>query len=137
MKNKKRIPKIGEKLKAFDDGKIKPSRMWDAEIIDVIPFDEFLSKNKIGNQTTEKLLKVWEKEVKDCAWLYAKSTDYFIITTPYFYDENFDIFARTHDGGWFSFGKLFGCSRLDVDNMLYNNMLQYFELKNNTWYWKE
>ena len=62
------IPQIGKKYNCFDDGEIKPSRLYTVVIEKIIPF------NKIDDKTLEE----WKQEVKDCYWLYNTETDYFI-----------------------------------------------------------
>lgn len=83
----KEIPKKGNTYNCFDDGKVSYSRLYTVDIKDVIPF-----KN-IDKDTLEN----WQKQVEQCYWLYAKETDYFIITEN---GEDGDaVFVRTKDGG--------------------------------------
>ncbi|MCK9429210.1 MAG: hypothetical protein M0R17_04340 [Candidatus Omnitrophica bacterium] len=106
MKKLKQIPEIGKTYNCFDDGKITHSRLYTVDVTDVIPFD------KIDEET----LNEWRKEVKECDWLYAKKTDYFIKTDN---GEDGDaVFVRTLDGGWFSIGTFMNSGRLDIDGSL-------------------
>lgn len=96
----------------FDDGKIKKSRIIPVTITEIIPFDN------IDNG----ILSLWQEEVKECDWLYAKGTDYFIKGSLHLDNgKNEDVyFVRTinRDDGWFSIG--FWGGRLDVDGSLAN-----------------
>jgi hypothetical protein len=56
----------------------------------------------------------WETEKKDCHWIYADKTDFFIKTWN---GEELEYFVRTKDGGWFSMGYM-NSGRLDVDGSL-------------------
>jgi hypothetical protein len=87
------VPTVGEVRHFFDDGKIRESRHYMATVTEVIPF----------KRVPQKLKKAWRKERWDCYWLYAYETDYFIKCKIPKYDEKPIYFARTQDGGWFSF----------------------------------
>lgn len=104
----KLIPKVGLSYNCFDDGKINHSRLYTVIVKKVIPF------NKIDKKT----LKNWLEEVKQCYWLYAKETDYFIKTENE--EKEIEIFVRTIDGSWFSIGGFLNCGRLDIDGKLTN-----------------
>jgi hypothetical protein len=106
------VPEVGKEYKAFDDGKIKPSRLEHVKIVEVIPFKECQDNELISN---------WTEEVTECYWLYAQETDYFVKAE---YDDETTYFVRTKDGGWFSLG-WFG-SRLDVDGSLYEKMIENY-----------
>lgn len=94
----------------FDDGKIRESRRMPVTIKEIIPFD------KIDEET----LSLWEEEVEECDWLYAKQTDFFIKGKLKLGDDKNEdvIFVRTinNNDGWFSMGWWGG--RLDVDGSL-------------------
>ena len=108
------VPEVGKEYHAFDDGKIRPSRLEHVKIVEVIPFKEC---------EDEELIKLWYKEVADCYWLYETETDYFVKAK---WDQDTDpmYFVRTKDGGWFSMG-WFG-SRLDIDGELYKKMKEWY-----------
>jgi len=98
---------IGKTYNYFDDGKIKPSRMHEVVITEIIPF------NKIDSET----LYIWKDEVHDSHWLFTKETDYFVkadLNIGYGIEKI--IFVRSVNGGWFSFG--FWAGRLDIDGSL-------------------
>lgn len=100
------IPKIDKIYNCFDDGKIKESRLYKVKIKEIVPFD-MIDKDTLAE---------WNKEVKQCDWLYSKITDYFIKTISSDMDE--EIFVRTLDNGWFSIGGFINSGRLDVDGSL-------------------
>ena len=99
----------------FDDGKINKSRRLFVTITDIIPFD------KIDKQ----ILSLWKKDVENCYWLYAKTTDFFIKGNLQISKNNIQevFFVRTindNNCGWFSIGCWAG--RLDVDGSLINSL---------------
>ena len=105
------VPEVGKEYHAFDDGKIRPSRLEVVKITELIPFDK----------ADEELINEWKQEVEECYWLYAEETDYFAKGE---WDDEISYFVRTKDGGWFSMG-WFG-SRLDVDGDLYKKMIETY-----------
>ena len=111
------IPEVGKEYHIFDDGKIKPSRHSITTIAEVVSFDDFKSLDP-------DMLEIWYEEVKECHWLYAPDTDYFVKGTFDGEDDDDMWFVRTTDGGWFSLG-FFG-SRLDIDGSLYQKMIEWF-----------
>jgi hypothetical protein len=108
------VPEVGKEYHAFDDGKIKPSRLEIVKIVELIPFEK----------ADEELLKEWKQNVEECYWLYAPETDYFAKAE---YEDETSYFVRTEDGGWFSMG-WFG-SRLDIDGSLYEKMKEYYNVE--------
>ena len=107
------IPEVNKKYHAFDDGKIKPSRHFTTTIIEAIPFQK----------ADDSLLEFWREEVKECYWLYATETDYFIKTHENDFDEP-AYYVRTREGGWFSLGWM--GARLDIDGRLYELMIKNY-----------
>ena len=109
------VPDVGKEYHAFNDGKIRPSRLEHVKIVEVIPFNEC---------EDEELIKLWYKEVADCYWLYETETDYFVRAK---WDQDTDpiYFVRTKDGGWFSIGWF--VSRLDADGSLYKQMAETYK----------
>lgn len=95
---------VNKTYNCFDDGKIRESRMYQVEVFDIIPFDKI----------NKDILYQWEIEKKDCDWLYAEKTDFFIKTWN---GEELEYFVRTKDNGWFSLGFI-NSGRLDVDGSL-------------------
>ena len=114
----KPVPELNKEYHIFDDGKIKPSRHYTCTITDIIPFNECIDS---------LLLEAWEREVRQCCWLYEKETDYFIKATSDF-DDHPLYFVRTIDGGWFSidYPNLWMSARLDIDGKLYAQMVKWY-----------
>ena len=108
------VPEVGKEYNAFDDGKIRPSRLEHVKIVEVIPFDK----------ADEVLLNTWKQEVEECYWLYAEETDYFVKANCVQPDTGAQWFVRTEDGGWFSLG--WWGSRLDADGSLYEKMKENY-----------
>ena len=106
------VPEVGKEYHAFDDGKIRPSRLEQVKIVEVIPFKECQDN---------ALISTWAEEVTECYWLYSQETDYFVKGE---YADETAYFVRTKDGGWFSLG-WFG-SRLDIDGELYKKMKEWY-----------
>jgi len=111
------IPKINKTYNCFDDGKISRSRLYTVTIKKIIPF----------NKASKDTLEFWKERVKECYWLFAKETDYFIFVESDEIEENdgvLFIFVRTTDGGWFGIEDWFGSGRLDIDGKLTQIMLE-------------
>ena len=102
----KQVPEIGKRYNCFDDGKIRLSRLYTVDVVDVIPFDKIYKKT----------LKEWKTQIKHHDWLFAKETDYFIKTENG--EDGNATFVRTLNGGWFSIGEFMNSGRLDVDGEL-------------------
>ena len=113
------VPEVGKEYHIFDDGKVKPSRHYIAKITELISFDDI--------QEQPDLYAEWQSEVKNCYWLYAKATDYFVKAESNF-DENALYFVRTTDGGWFSidYPNFWMSARLDIDGTIYEEMMQIY-----------
>lgn len=110
-----RIPKPGEKFMFFDDGKVRYSRMYQAEVL------ETYTPEETPNFVKEAL------NDNDTYWLFIKDeetgkykSDVFIECSIPKYDENHIWFARTQDGGFFSIDiqSNWQGGRLDVDGRL-------------------
>ena len=118
-------PEVGKIYRGFDDGKISLTRLVDWKIVKRIDLD--------NDKVSKKLLRVLQKEIKETYWLF--DTEQTIIYRAYGVDENgkydksvgYCYFIRTKAGGWFGANtRLFYCE-LDVDNRLYNGLIE--ELK--------
>ena len=116
-KNIHNIPIIGKQYHFFDDGKITKSRHFIATITDVIKYED----------EDPDIRGLWEEQVVECDWLYASTTDYFVIASIHEYDSEPIYFARTEDGGWFSFdiNSYWQSGLLDVDGKIFNENKQY------------
>lgn len=110
-----RIPNVGEKFMFFDDGKVRYSRMYQAEVLKIYSFEDTPNfvKEALNNN--------------DCDWLFIKDnktgkykSDVFIECNIPKYDDNHIWFARTQDGGFFSIDiqSSWQGGRLDVDGRL-------------------
>ena len=114
------VPEVGKEYHIFDDGKVRLSRHYIAEVQKLIYPDE-------AYKMTD-LYKAWEEQVRECYWLFAQNTDYFVEATSS-YDANPLYFVRTVDGGWFSidYPNPWMGARLDIDGSLYNNMMESYK----------
>lgn len=113
------VPELGKEYHIFDDGKIKPSRHYIAKVVNVIsPEDAY---------EITGLYDAWKEQVKECDWLFARETDYFVVATSD-YDQNLLYFVRTEDGGWFSidYPNVWMGARLDIDGSLYKSMIEFW-----------
>jgi hypothetical protein len=112
------IPEVGKEYHIFDDGKIRMSRHYTAEIVEIIPFEDC---------SDMELKEAWCKNVAECYWLFKSRTDYFIRAMSNFDSEPL-YFVRTTDGGWFSidYPNTWMGARLDIDGSLYNKMIEYY-----------
>lgn len=146
----KRVPKIGEILPAFDDGKVRPSRLYETEIIDIIPFEKAkdIKVYGIDQDFTDalgeviyrddiSLIDAWERDKEEIYWLFADETDYFVrakVVGDVYEDQ---WFARTKCGGWFSMeiANYMVGAELDSDMSLFNGWADPDHYHNPT-YWK-
>jgi len=87
------VPKVGQTYTCYDDGKITESRRFEVTIEKVVTPDK----------VDKEILDQWKADKKECDWLYADKTDYFIFSEP-FEDEEQQVFVRTVYGKWFSLG---------------------------------
>ena len=127
----KKIPNVGDVVPAFDDGKIRFSRLYETKITKIIPF-EHGGVMKLDNLPEDglyynchSLIDIWEENKKDYHWLFADETDYFIEAEMLGEVVNPNYFARTKDGGWFSMNvqSFLQGARLDTDLELYKHMI--------------
>lgn len=118
------IPKVGAKHHFFDDGKIRESRHYIAEILELITPEEakHIKINRHSfNQHNSTLYDIWREEVDDhrtsenfkvlgigvsdkpgSPWCYAEDTDYFVRCSIPDYEDADVWFVRHVNGGWFS-----------------------------------
>lgn len=113
------IPIVGKEYNCFDDGKVRPSRLYSVVVKEVIPF----------NEIDKEPLVEWEEQVNDCYWLFSTHTDYFVIA--YNFDDEKEVFARTKSNGWFSLVNFLSGGLLDANGNLteamYENYPEYKE----------
>ena len=137
MNKKESLPIIGEYYHFFDDGKISATRHYIAKCVEIIPFEKFkkiqiegvlIFDDDVSTEitTTQSLYKIWQREQKDCDFLYANETDFAIKCSCPIYDKNDLYFVRTKDGGWFSMNiqSSWQTGRLDVDLKNWNRLLE-------------
>ena len=137
--NKKDLPKVGEFYHFFDDGKTSSGRHYICRIEKIIPFKdakdiilstprgETFENGKFESFNIDMSLEdIWKDEVRQCDWLYATETDYFVEASCPVYDNNNLWFARTKQGGWFSMNiqNSWQSGRLDIDNTIYNERIK-------------
>ena len=124
------VPKIGNRHSFFDDGKMRESRHYIAEVLRVIEpeeskyitfdLDEYDADDNV-RKVKKTLYEVWREEIDQCRqgesfkviidgastkpgapWCYAEETDFFVECSIPEYDENTIWFVRHVSGGWFS-----------------------------------
>lgn len=113
--NKKHIqpvPEVGKKYHCFDDGKVTFSRHFIIQVDEVLGHQQFKKKYPT-------YFKVYRAVVKNCYWLYSTHSDKFVITYKGENDE-FGVYVRTKQGGWFGIGGYWNSARLDVTGTLWN-----------------
>ena len=87
------IPEVNKTYNYFDDGKIHETRQDIVKITGVIPYSEIDKETKA----------LWQKEVKQCYWLYKEHTTHFIKGRLIETKEDV-VFVRCINDGWFSLG---------------------------------
>lgn len=112
----KPIPEVGKKYHCFDDGKITFSRHF------IIKVDEVLGHQQFKKKYPEYFRK-YRSAVKSSYWLYSTHSDKFIITHKGEHDE-FGVYIRTKQGGWFGMGDWWNSATLDVTSELWENLLK-------------
>lgn len=139
-KNSIPVPIVETKLKFFDDGKIRESRMYDATVSFLWTKEQ--AKDNILCFTNKGILNLydfWQKEINNHInrenfqvlpakigepWLYARDTDFFVFCEILGYSDYPVIFVRDIYGRWFSLGypSSFDVGVLDVTGELYNSI---------------
>lgn len=137
-KYQRRLPKVGDILPAFDDGKIRPSRLYPVKVLEVLPWsgktldrvfeminflNEDTTSSNFPGHTKLPLIVAWNRAWRETDWIFSSETDYFIVTETGYEYEPIEIFARTKDEGWFSIElrSYMTGSTLDSDMKLFNN----------------
>lgn len=121
-----RIPKIGEKLHFFDDGKLQNNRHYIAECVKILTPEE--AKNyKLS--TGDSLYNQWKYEYEEFKEFYKHSTDYFIgCIIPNYFDSIVWFVRSYYDNNWVMLDICDDliCGILDTDNNLYNKGIELF-----------
>ena len=92
-----RIPKIGEKLHFFDDGKLQNNRHYIAECVKILTPEE--ARNYKLSETIS-LYEYWKNACKIYGEFYKNSTDYFIGCTIPSYFDSIVWFVRDYGNYW-------------------------------------
>ena len=109
------VPEVGKRYHCFDDGKITFSRHYIIKVDEVLDFMAFKRKY-------HDWFKQYIKVAKAHYWLYSRSSDKFIITYKGENDE-FGVFTRTKQGGWFGIGSWWNSGRLDVTGNIWQGLI--------------
>ena len=133
------VPKVGEKLHFFDDGKVSDNRHYMAVVTHVLTPEQaklvfvdqrtFCESHSLILEENKKLtlLDIHAEEVKCCDWLFAPETDYFIACSIPEFDDHIIWFVRTKDSyqSWFSMNiqSNWQGGYLDVDGERYQRMV--------------
>lgn len=129
----KKIPNIGDIIPAFDDGKVRFSRLYVAKITDIISFER-AKEMKLENlpiegpsneYTSGWLIDIWKWNKQEYDWLFAEETDFFIEAELEGEVANPNYFVRTKNGEWFSMNvqSYLQGAVLDTDLELYKHMI--------------
>lgn len=116
------VPVVGRDYHAFDDGKCSFSRHYVTTVKNVYSHMYFKKHFK-------EVYDRWVEDKKEIYWIFANTTDYFVEATNDYDDKEFQYFARTRQGGWFSIGypdSMVG-SRLDIDKRKWKNLMKYID----------
>lgn len=140
MKNQVDIPIANKRYNFYDDGKVSFGRHHIAEVTRIISIKE--AKNiQIKYYDDEKYKSLYDIFVNTCVeyeqlHLYNKDTDVFVECIIPGYDYDTVYFARTLDGGFFSFDTSgsWMSGRLDVDGTITRNL---YETYCDDWQYKE
>ena len=129
MVNKmKPIPEVGKFYHFFDDGKTGPSRHYICKVEELLTVEQAKEFAVNRHDTVMPLYDAWMEEVKECDFLYAKETDYFVRISCPTYDDN-DLWAvRTLDGGWFTIDiqSWWQGGRIDITGDIYKGAVENF-----------
>lgn len=119
-KNLKPVPVAGRKYHCFDDGKITFSRHFIVEVTEVLNYMEFRRKYP-------EYFQKYMDTAKDDYWLYSRRSDKFIICEHGENDE-FGVYVRTKNGGWFGIGDWNNSATLDVTGEIWKNLIENIDM---------
>lgn len=111
-----RVPKVGEVLHFWDDGKSGDSRHYLAVVTHVLTkeqmkrvswtpaecLEHWEDEHGEWHDIPKDFIELWEYNKNQCPWLFADDTDFFVAAAVPEYDEHILWFVRKKDGGWFS-----------------------------------
>lgn len=109
------VPEVGKKYHCFDDGKITFSRHF------IIQIDEILGHQQFKKKYPEEFQQ-YRQAVKNCYWLYSTHSDKFVVTHKGENDE-FGVYVRTKQGGWFGIGDYWNSAILDVTGEIWETLV--------------
>ena len=109
------VPEVGKKYHCFDDGKISFSRHF------IIQVDEVLGHQQFKKKYPEEFQQ-YRQAVKNYYWLYSTHSDKFIITYKGEHNE-FGVYVRTKQGGWFGIGDYWNSAKLDVTSEIWETLI--------------
>lgn len=125
------IPTVNKKYNFYDDGKVSLNRHYIAEVTRIISMKEAkkLMLKHYEDGQLKSLYSIFKYDVNlyPSLKLYDTDTDVFVECKINGYDDERIYFARTLDGGFFSFDTTgtWMSGRLDVDNHLTENLYNY------------
>lgn len=125
------IPTVNKKYNFYDDGKVSLNRHYIAEVTRIISIKEAkkLMLKHYEDGQLKSLYSIFKYDVNlyPSLKLYDADTDVFVECKINGYDDERIYFARTLDGGFFSFDTTgtWMSGRLDVDNHLTENLYNY------------
>lgn len=113
MENKSKrppVPKVGQILHFFDDGKSGDSRHYLAVVTHVLKPEQMKKLHWVPSdhdvyydgEPPKDWLAIWEYNKKEYSWIFAEETDFFVGCAIPEYDDHILWFARVKDGSWFS-----------------------------------
>ena len=114
------VPEVGKRYHCFDDGKITFSRHYIIKVDEVLNYMEF--KRKYPEQ-----FEKYCYENKQHYWLFSRSSDKFIITYKGENDE-FGVFTRTKQGGWFGISGFWNNGLLDVSGKTWEGLVSDIDM---------
>ena len=138
----KPVPEVGKEYHFWDDGKSSPSRHYICRCERILKTKKEAKNIKFPLKKYTKILEnssyidyekslydVWKKQVKQCYWLYAEDTDYFVEISCPKYDEHNLWAVRTKNGGWFTLDiqSSWQGGYVDVDKEKFNNIINEWE----------
>jgi hypothetical protein len=126
MKNRVEIPTINKKYNFYDDGKVSFGRHSIVEVKRILTIEEAKQLQIKYYETNEikslyDIFMIQEAMTFSCGCnLYDPDTDVFLECSIPEYDDDLVYFARTKDGGFFSFDTTgyWMSGQLDVDGSL-------------------
>ena len=128
---------IGKFYHFWDDGKSSTSRHYLCKCVDILTIEQaeqtlissYYWSHNDGDVVVLSLKEIWEMNKKECDWLYADETPYFVVISCPKYDDKLLYFAKTKDGRWFSMNveTWWQSGLLDVGEKKLNQVIEELE----------